>query len=265
VFDTAGALGVPLPQFYRVNRERYEFHNVELSSITNVNLHALAIDEHREPFEATIWRKPKFKSYATVTEQVWFAGAHADIGGGYIDEEDRVVMHPNALDDLSLDWMFKRVIHYFLDFPFDASCWKTIAPDWAGGLQHEPRKGIYRLMRRALRSIANHRAPIKPWQYEREVSRNRHDETISEMIHASAIERLGQPIYGKLWRGKYSPQNLLNLLDVVKSTYGMSEVKTKPKSSIRIVGWDGNPLDPSVDTDRVSARQLLRLATQRLG
>jgi uncharacterized protein (DUF2235 family) len=37
VFDTVGALGVPLPQFYRTNRERYEFHNVQLSSITNVN------------------------------------------------------------------------------------------------------------------------------------------------------------------------------------------------------------------------------------
>ena len=50
VFDTVGALGVPLPAFYRVNRERYEFHNVELSSITKVNLHAIAMDEHREPF-----------------------------------------------------------------------------------------------------------------------------------------------------------------------------------------------------------------------
>ncbi|HET7384917.1 MAG TPA: DUF2235 domain-containing protein, partial [Pseudolabrys sp.] len=135
VFDTVGALGVPLPQFYRINRDRYEFHNVELSSITNVNLHAVAIDEHREPFEATIWRKPKFKSFATVTEQVWFAGAHADIGGGYINEEDRLQKHPRALDDLTLDWMFKRLINYFPDFPFNASCWKMVAPDWAESLQ----------------------------------------------------------------------------------------------------------------------------------
>jgi hypothetical protein len=265
VFDTVGALGVPLPQFYRINRERYEFHNVELSSITNVNLHAIAIDEHREPFEAAIWRKPKFKSYATVTEQVWFAGAHADIGGGYINEEDRLGTHPNALDDLTLDWMFKRLVHYFPDFPFDASCWKTIAPDFVGALQHEARKGIYRLMRRALRSIANQRVPIKPWRYEHEVSRNRHDETIGEMIHASVIERLGQPIRGKLWRRKYKPQNLLSLLDVVKNTYGMSEKGDKAENSIRIVGWDGKPLDPSVDTDRLLAWQLLKVATQRLG
>ena len=265
VFDTVGALGVPLPEFYRINRSRYEFHNVELSSITNVNLHAVAIDEHREPFEATIWRKPKFKSFATITEQVWFAGAHADIGGGYIDEEDRLQKHPQALDDLTLDWMFKRLIAYFPDFPFNASCWKLITPDWAGASQHEPRKDIYKLMRRALRSIANHRVPIKPWRYEIEVSRNRHDETIGEMIHASAIERLGQPVRGIPWRRKYEPRNLVSILDAIKNTYGMSENSETLDGNIRIVGWDGKPLDPTVDTDRLLASQFLNAATQRLG
>jgi hypothetical protein len=161
--------------------------------------------------------------------------------------------------------MFKRLVHYFPDFPFDASCWKTIAPDFVGALQHEARKGIYRLMRRALRSIANQRVPIKFWRYEHEVSRNRRDETIGEMIHASVIERLGQPIRGKLWRQKYKPRNLLSLLDVVKNTYGMSEKGDKAENSIRIVGWDGKPLDPSVDTARLLAWQLLKVATQRLG
>ena len=124
----------------------------------------------------------------------------------------------------------------------DASCWKMITPDWAGASQHEARKGIYKLMRRAIRSIANHRVPIKSWQYEREVSRNRHDETMGEMIHASVIERLGQPIGGKPWRRKYEPRNLLGLLDAVKNTYGMSEEKAE--NNIRIVGWDGRPLEP---------------------
>jgi Uncharacterized alpha/beta hydrolase domain (DUF2235) len=265
VFDTVGALGVPLPQFYRVNRDRYEFHNVELSSITNVNLHAIAIDEHREPFEATIWRKPKFKAFATVTEQVWFPGAHADIGGGYIVEEDRLQKHSLALDDLTLDWMFKRLITYFPDFPFNASCWKIIAPDWAGAPQHEARKGIYKLMRRALRSIANYRVPTKYWRYEREVSRNRHDETIGEMIHSSVIERLGKPVSGILWKQKYQPRNLISILDAVRDTYGISGKTGTQESKIRIVGWDGKPLDPTVDTDRLAASQLLNAAIQRLG
>ena len=47
VFDTVGALGIPLSYFRVANRDKYEFHNVELSSITDQNLHALAIDELR--------------------------------------------------------------------------------------------------------------------------------------------------------------------------------------------------------------------------
>jgi myosin-crossreactive antigen len=89
VFDTVGALGVPLEAFIRANRERYEFHDVELSSITRVNLHALAVDENRWPFQATVWRKPRFKKINTVVEQTWFAGSHADVGGGYIREGTR--------------------------------------------------------------------------------------------------------------------------------------------------------------------------------
>jgi hypothetical protein len=107
--------------------------------------------------------------------------------------------------------------------------------------------------------------PIKSWQYEREVSRNRHDEAIGEMIHVSVIERLGQPIRGKPWKRKYEPRNLASLLDAVKNTYGMSGKKETAKNNIRIVGWDGKPLDPSVDADRLLASQLLNAATQRLG
>ena len=31
VFDTVGALGIPLEGFVRANRERYEFHDVDLN------------------------------------------------------------------------------------------------------------------------------------------------------------------------------------------------------------------------------------------
>jgi hypothetical protein len=264
VFDTVGALGVPLPAFYRVNRERYEFHNVELSSITKVNLHAIAVDEHREPFGATIWRKPKFKSFATVTEQVWFAGAHSDVGGGYINEEDRITKHAQALDDLTLDWMLKRLINHFPDFPFSQSCWKAVESTWATASQHEARTGFYRLVPRALRSISNCRVPTKSWRYEREVSRNRHDESIGEMIHVSVIERLGTPVPGRLWTRKYAPQNFMNMLDALKATYGILKQVTKDDNAIRIVGWDGKPFDPKVDADRLLASQVLQAATQRL-
>jgi hypothetical protein len=108
VFDTVGALGVPLGIARRLNARNHQFHDVVLGSITDVNLHAIAIDEHRRPFEAAPWTKPKFQRYKDSgrVEQVWFPGAHADVGGGYPrrDGPDSA-----ALEDIALDWMIRRV------------------------------------------------------------------------------------------------------------------------------------------------------------
>ena len=44
-------------------------------------MQALAIDEHRRDFTPTFWTGALPQGVSI--EQVWFAGAHADIGGGY--------------------------------------------------------------------------------------------------------------------------------------------------------------------------------------
>jgi uncharacterized protein (DUF2235 family) len=125
VFETVGALGIPLPILWRANRQRYQFHDVDLSSITEINLHALAIDEHRQPFQATPWRKPRFKAFKTVTEQVWFPGAHSDVGGGYVPESERSSQFQKSIDDISLDWMLKRLaFHTNGEFPAKYSAWR---------------------------------------------------------------------------------------------------------------------------------------------
>lgn len=66
VFDTVGALGIPFSPFRVFNRDTYEFHDVELNALVDVNLHAMAIDEQRQAFEASPWRKSKFKQFNTV-------------------------------------------------------------------------------------------------------------------------------------------------------------------------------------------------------
>jgi uncharacterized protein (DUF2235 family) len=60
---------------------------------------ALAIDERRAPFTPTLWyQKPKPDQ---TVEQVWFAGVHSDVGGGY----------PRAgLSDIALEWMLDRAM-----------------------------------------------------------------------------------------------------------------------------------------------------------
>ncbi|WP_192458224.1 DUF2235 domain-containing protein [Musicola keenii] len=97
VWDTVGALGIPLESFGWFNREFYHFHDTELSGIVRHAYHAIAIDEHRENYDCTLW-DPKQKPNQTV-EQVWFPGAHANIGGGYAD---------NNLSDITLLWMASK-------------------------------------------------------------------------------------------------------------------------------------------------------------
>jgi hypothetical protein len=257
VFDTVGALGVPLPEFYRINRESYEFHDVDLSSITNVNLHALAADEHREPFAPAVWRKPKFKSFSTVTEQVWFAGAHADVGGGYIEEVRRAEPGCKALDDITLDWMLKRVINYFPDFPLDSRVWKTLDTSWSSSAQHEARTGFYKAMPFALRSIANRRLVGVKWR-QTNVGYDRHAETIGEMIHISVLERLGVAIDGT---NTYAPVSAAGMLDVIQSTY---EKTIAEEDSVKIVCWTGKILDPAIGEDVATAKDVITRARERI-
>jgi len=90
VFETVGSLGIPTTVFRKLNREFYEFHDVELSPIVRLNLHALAIDEQRSPFAESVWRHSRFRWSNSVTEQTWFSGVHSDVGGGYWDADKRM-------------------------------------------------------------------------------------------------------------------------------------------------------------------------------
>jgi uncharacterized protein (DUF2235 family) len=97
VWDTVGALGIPLQAAASFNAEQYGFHDLELSGIVDNGFHALALDEHREDYRATLWN-PSQKPQQNV-EQVWFVGAHADVGGGYQHQ---------PLSLIPLMWMMKK-------------------------------------------------------------------------------------------------------------------------------------------------------------
>ena len=256
VFDTVGALGIPVGWFDVANRDHFAFHNVELSSVTKVNLHAIAIDEHRSSFQAAIWRKPKFKQYASVTEQVWFPGAHADIGGSYIEEETRAEEHPQALDDITLDWMIKRVRANFPDFPLDLEEWKDIDPKWALADQHEPRRGAFLLDNFAFRSIAN--LPSHGLaKGEANVCWDRHADPIGEMVHISALERLGKIVNIEGRSIRYAPNNLLRVVKPIRETYANCQRATALEPDIRVVDWSGRELLPEVNADQSVVHRVL--------
>ena len=103
VWDTVGSLGIPGDIGRNLLRGKYyQFHEVGLSPKVDVALHAIAVDEKRGPFAPTTWVSkdgaPARKDQAV--EQVWFAGAHANVGGSYPD---------SRLSDIALKWMVQRV------------------------------------------------------------------------------------------------------------------------------------------------------------
>jgi uncharacterized protein (DUF2235 family) len=105
VWDTVGALGIPLRGLRFLTKTKHQFHDTELSGTVRRAAHALAIDELRGAFEPTLWSDKK-KDRQSV-EQVWFCGAHSDVGGGYLG---------TGLSDIALEWMIEKANEAGLEF-----------------------------------------------------------------------------------------------------------------------------------------------------
>jgi uncharacterized protein (DUF2235 family) len=99
VWDTVGALGVPITPLRFWNKALYEFHDVTLSSHVDAAYQALAIDEKRKPFRPSIWTQQAAAKGTQAFEQAWFPGVHCNVGGGYADA---------GLSDGALAWMWSR-------------------------------------------------------------------------------------------------------------------------------------------------------------
>ena len=125
VFDTVGSRGIPTELFRTMNRRKYGFHDVTLGSNIDHALHALAIDELRGPFGASVWQYPNHKNNLSV-EQVWFPGVHANVGGGYPD---------TGLSDSALGWMLSRIEAKELGL--------KLLPDWRNNISANPLGTLY--------------------------------------------------------------------------------------------------------------------------
>jgi uncharacterized protein (DUF2235 family) len=163
VWDTVGALGIPLSGWRLINwfNRRWQFHDTNLSSKVGSAFQALAIDEQRAPFRPTLWTHPAGAPAGQRLEQVWFSGVHCDIGGGYSHHQ---------LSDISLSWMVDRARSCGLEFKPDAftvgppatpdsedtapnvDAYTSIEPIALGKL-HNSRTRFYRLSRPYVRAI----------------------------------------------------------------------------------------------------------------
>ncbi len=101
VWDTVGALGIPAV-FGGVDPIFYGFLNTGLNPKIKNAFQAMAMDERRGEFMPTLWSgTPAADQYV---EQVWFTGAHSDVGGGEADAAPGV----QELSDIPLSWMIDK-------------------------------------------------------------------------------------------------------------------------------------------------------------
>ena len=141
VWDTVGALGIPLRGLTRLTRGHHQFHDVRLTRIVRRAYQALAIDEQRFPFRPSLWQvEPRDDQDV---EQVWFAGAHSDVGGGYEEE---------GLAGVAFHWMMQKAQAAGLEFDnrYVAANVQAVPLDHL----HNSRKLFYRLSPPFTREIA---------------------------------------------------------------------------------------------------------------
>lgn len=101
VWDTVGALGIPA-LWGKVDSLFFEFLDTDLSPQILNAYQAVAIDERREEFPATLWTTPPVSGQTV--EQVYFTGVHCDVGGGYADDAGT----GTALSDITFSWMMGK-------------------------------------------------------------------------------------------------------------------------------------------------------------
>lgn len=116
VWDTVSSVIVPRP-------DRLYIPSLEELPYTRTNSHveifrqAIAIDERRRMFRINRWAEPQeykpnpFDAEGSTPQdikQVWFAGVHADIGGGYPETE-------SGLAKYSLQWMIDEAAAHGLE------------------------------------------------------------------------------------------------------------------------------------------------------
>lgn len=173
VWDTVGAMGIPI-SFLGLFNDKDEFYDTKLGKNIRIARHAMAIDEHRKDFEPTIWQPRQNMDI----KQVWFAGAHADIGGSYKPDSNGSVLSDNALG-----WMISQAQDSGLSIEEHLTDSVNQSPL---AKVHNSRRSFYRVKKQYFRAIDHGKGPV--------------------LIHESVKLRWEQD-------EKYRPKNLVEYFD----------------------------------------------------
>jgi hypothetical protein len=218
VFDTVGALGVP-----GFSRFAPRFHDVQLSSQVLRARHALAVDETRMKFSPTFWETPEDARGAPTEDervkQVWFEGAHSDVGGGYRE---------TGLSDTSLLWMVREAHHAGL--VFDVPLLSHYVASGSDPIRHDPLNVVYRVDNLLLRATAGVGGKRKERAFSGGLRRLSNERALSVRVASSAVAHFQE--------GGYEPANLVSFAGAT----GGFENLVEPVSALPEHGVDLAPL-----------------------
>src|SRR6266702_4127776 len=170
LWDTVAAYGLPIEEMTRGVSEwiwPLELPDRVLAPQVRRACHALSIDDQRTTFHPVLWTEAGESPVAPDANgvrwlknerlsQVWFAGVHANVGGGYPDD---------ALAYIPLYWMMQeaqlRGVVFKTDPPNDPDAFRTAASARdKDGRQYDSRAGIagyYRYGRRKIKDLCHNR------------------------------------------------------------------------------------------------------------
>ena len=179
----------------------HNFYNYELTDNVKHAYQALAIDDERLSFEPKIWNEPENEK--TTVEQVWFAGAHSNVGGGY---------GRAGLSHIALEWMLSKAKSQGLKLKPEALKEVHSKANPHGRLYNE-RNGLgvfYRYYPRLITDLWKEKNPAES----------------PIKIHRSVFERMAR------FSGNYAPGHLPSTFAVV------SEDKPAKTVTINHPPWD---------------------------
>lgn len=109
VWDTVDAVGFPIDavaDFWNENIYQFKFSDHALSPWVNEAYHALSIDDERRSFHPLLFNESDPRDEKRI-QQVWFAGVHSNVGGGYPKQ---------GMAHVTLNWMMAKAVAAGLRF-----------------------------------------------------------------------------------------------------------------------------------------------------
>ncbi len=238
VFDTVASIGLPnMSRSSRPSSDVVFEHGHSLSSNVLRALHLVSLDDKRKAFQPTLMnQEPHIAKKESQVTEVWFAGAHSDVGGSYNFDGLSDITLRYMLDwfedqsELNITFKSSKNINYNEVFPAGSKVFigaddVQIDPNPFGVNHQQERMAILKQLTLDDRVCC--------------VIRN--DKILKDalpMVHSSVAERIGGD-------NSYKPRSLKNKKHIIcysdlttKEFSGYSEHKLKFMSNLKVLASD---------------------------